>query len=134
MHHLCIFWFLFCSKIIFDQKLFSYRWDKFDYPVHCILVLFDFFFMKAIESIVKVWIHIGEYLMGVYGGVKCHNSEFLAIFLEISRWIFFAWWWKRRGNNKGCNLSITKDVWKIFNRGLTSMKCRKLGAFAFCFD
>ena len=22
----------FCSKIIFDQKLFSYCWDKFDYP------------------------------------------------------------------------------------------------------
>ena len=31
MHNLCIFWF-FCSKIIFDQKLFSYCWEKFDYP------------------------------------------------------------------------------------------------------
>ena len=30
MHDLCIFWF-FCSKIIFDQKSFSYSWDKFDY-------------------------------------------------------------------------------------------------------
>ena len=29
MHDICIF---FCSKIIFDQKLFSYCWDKFDYP------------------------------------------------------------------------------------------------------
>ena len=32
MHDLCIFWFFFCSKIIFDQKPFSYCWDEFDYP------------------------------------------------------------------------------------------------------
>ena len=29
-HKLCIFLFS-CSKIIFDQKLFSYCWDQFDY-------------------------------------------------------------------------------------------------------
>ena len=31
MHNLCVFWF-FLSKLIFDQKLFSYGCDKFDYP------------------------------------------------------------------------------------------------------
>ena len=34
-HRLCmiyVFLDFFCSKIIFDQNLFSYCWDKFDYP------------------------------------------------------------------------------------------------------
>ena len=35
-HKLCMsyaFFIFFCSKIIFDQKLFSYCWNRFDYPV-----------------------------------------------------------------------------------------------------
>ena len=31
MHDLCIFLICFCSKIIFDQKIFSFCWDKLDY-------------------------------------------------------------------------------------------------------
>ena len=34
-HKLCMifaFFLFLCWKIIFDQKLFSYRWDRFDYP------------------------------------------------------------------------------------------------------
>ena len=34
-HKLCMiyaFFDFFCSKLIFDQKVFSYCWDKFDYP------------------------------------------------------------------------------------------------------
>ena len=29
---ICAFFYFFWSKIIFDQKLFSYCWDRFDYP------------------------------------------------------------------------------------------------------
>ena len=32
MHYLCIFLICFCSKIIFDQKVFSFCWGKLDYP------------------------------------------------------------------------------------------------------
>ena len=32
MHVLCIFLICFCSKIIFDQNIFSLCWDKLDYP------------------------------------------------------------------------------------------------------
>ena len=41
MHDLCIFWF-FCSKIIFDQKIFLLLRLIWLPGVHCILVLFDF--------------------------------------------------------------------------------------------
>ena len=32
MHDLCILLICFCSKIIFDQRNFSFCWDKLDYP------------------------------------------------------------------------------------------------------
>ena len=31
-HKICMIYAFFCSKIVFDQKLFSYCWDEFDYP------------------------------------------------------------------------------------------------------
>ena len=31
MHYLCIFLICFCSKIIFNQKVFSFCWGKLDY-------------------------------------------------------------------------------------------------------
>ena len=55
-HKLCMiyaFFLFFCSKIIFDQKLFSYCWDEFNYPgsivflscfrCHCFQILSIFF-------------------------------------------------------------------------------------------
>ena len=44
MHDLCIFLICFCSKIIFDQKIFSICWDKLDNPgsiVYLSCFLFD---------------------------------------------------------------------------------------------
>ena len=48
MHDLCIFLICFCSKIIFNQKIFSLFWDKLDYPGSIVyLSCFDFFVQKS---------------------------------------------------------------------------------------
>ena len=56
-HTLCMiyaYFDFFCSKIIFDQKLFSNCWDKFYYPGSIVyLSCFEFFGRESADSIKK---------------------------------------------------------------------------------
>ena len=62
-HKLCIiyaFFDFFCSKIIFDQKLFSYCWDKFDYLGS--IVYLSCSLVTAWESLAEDQAYVGSYL------------------------------------------------------------------------
>ena len=79
---LCVFFLFFCSKIIFDQKLFSYCWDKFDYPGFIVYLSCSLSFQASIESIGSDYSEDGDGLQPsvsaageIMVGLKYNSSE-----------------------------------------------------------
>ena len=72
---ICAFFIVFCSKIIFDKKLFSYCWSEFDYPGS--IVYFSCFFKIHFQP--KIFF------------ICCNIFDYLGPILYLSCYYFKAW-------------------------------------------
>ena len=61
----------FCSNIIFDQKLSSCCWDKFDYPGSIVYLSCSNFCTRWVPNIIRNWTHC------TYSNYKCKTSYLL---------------------------------------------------------
>ena len=113
MNDLCIFWF-FCSKIIFDQKLFSYCWDKVDYPGSIVyLSCFDPYHHIGLEIWWKLFRHTFQEELFAKSRYPWYCSSELEMWHEIS---FFA------SNRAGPQKIKFEEIFAIKNSYITKQK------------
>ena len=72
-HELCMIYAFFCSKIIFDQKLFSNCWDKLDYPGSIV-------YLSCLALFCHVLINQGHWLQET---LLCKNAALPLVVLEF---------------------------------------------------
>ena len=105
MHDICIFLICFCSKIIFDQKVFSFCWDKLDYPGSIVyLSCFDVFVQKSFLT--KNYFLTAEINLTTWGpfytclvciSILCNNwtstkiSVLWPLFIDKVQCAFYLW-------------------------------------------
>ena len=102
MHDLCIFWFFFVKKIIFDQKLFSYCWDNSTIrgPLYTCLV-YIYLYWQTNRSTKQ---HTNE---GNYYGPHLVNLG-AKMFIAAKYSCNFSWNWNT--GPTGCSLKVSDCI------------------------
>ena len=83
--------FTFCSKIIFDQKLFVYFWDEFYYPGSIVYLSCSLLIVKTVSFSKCLKSFSIHYALGTQFFCYLYTVLFVLIFLVWLFFIFYIW-------------------------------------------